>query len=277
MHRRVLWAVVAGLAGWLVLASSAAGRPIVLDFETEDDFATPLINGQSISTFPDVQPCETVFEFGRLVNISTRQLGSDGHKGAAIFDSTPGGPNDGEDANDPDLLVNLGNILILQNDNNESTHLDPAFGLVFDVLNDESSYKDRGSIVFDFLTPQRLISIDLIDVDVDGNPVLTLTDAAGKTRTYDVPPFWTHDVESCPQGWDTLMLDTLVPQVGEGGSIATAWQDDGFDELRVVSLEVALVGCNTSIAIDNLTFVPEPAAACVLGLGAAGLLHRRKR
>ena len=65
-------------------ASDAAITTYDLDFDFEDDFVTPLVNGQSISTFPDVQDGkgnpDTVFEFGRLVNISTLTFGSDGHE-----------------------------------------------------------------------------------------------------------------------------------------------------------------------------------------------------
>jgi len=63
---------------------------ITLDFQVEDDFTTPLVNGQDIST-----PAE----FGALVSITSTGMNA----GAAIFDSTPAGPND--PSQDRDLLV----------------------------------------------------------------------------------------------------------------------------------------------------------------------------
>ena len=68
------------------------------DFETDDSGAV-LVNGQDIMS-PD--------EFGLLASVSS----SGGNAGAAIFDSDPMGPNSG--VQDQDLLVGLGNILILQ-------------------------------------------------------------------------------------------------------------------------------------------------------------------
>src|SRR5262249_40696349 len=57
-----------------------AGRPCVtLDFASEDDLASVLANGQQLDS-----------EFGRRVTLTS----SGPNAGAAIFDSTPGGPND---------------------------------------------------------------------------------------------------------------------------------------------------------------------------------------
>ena len=85
-----------------ILGGSSECSTIVIDFETEDDFTTPLVNGQDISTPP---------EFGNILAISATGTG---HYGPAIFDSDPNGPNNGTWPRDPDLLVDLGNVLILQ-------------------------------------------------------------------------------------------------------------------------------------------------------------------
>ena len=85
-----------------VAASSQAGF-VTIDFST-DDFGAPLVNGQDISS-PE--------EFGNLISISS----SGNNQGAAIFDSDPMGPNMG--GGDPDLLVGLGNILIIQSNQSE--------------------------------------------------------------------------------------------------------------------------------------------------------------
>ena len=46
----------------------------------------------------------------------------------------------------------------------------------------------------------------------------TLTDDAGLTRVFEVAKRFTFDVHSeGPDGWDTLDLNTLGPQAGEGG------------------------------------------------------------
>ena len=110
--------VYQGVCAFVSLAGIFTARAqIVVDFET-DDFGQALINGQSISTLPDVLAGETVFEFGNHVSISTVQSGTDGHLGAAIYDSTPG-----VNPVDQDLWVDRGNILILQNDGNASKTL----------------------------------------------------------------------------------------------------------------------------------------------------------
>ena len=73
--------------------------PIVVDFDTEDDGLTPLANGQELN------PGE---EFGRLVSIEGR---SRSRLGAAVFDSTPNGPNAA--GNDPTLLIDQGGLVLL--------------------------------------------------------------------------------------------------------------------------------------------------------------------
>lgn len=82
-------------------------------------------------------------------------------------------------------------------------------------------------------------------------------------------------------GFDTLFLNTLAPQDGEGsGGDATAAEDPGFDSTMVVSIDVAFEGNSPSGGLDNLTFVPEPNTWALLLIGSAICalgLRRRKR
>jgi len=243
-----------GLALALVCPTQASAT--TLDFEFEDDFTTPLVNGQDISTPP---------EFGNLVSISDAGAG---HLGAAIFDSDTGGPNAG--GPDPDLLVDLGNVLILQSTDSPAQ----TVAGIFDTPDDSAA---GGSIIFDFMLPSYLISIDLIDINGGAQTDVTLTDGAGRTRLYDVPSEWTGENTST-QGWDTLNLTTLLAQPGLGtGGSATALEDVGFDPYDVRKLEVDFSG---SGGLDNLTFrtIPEPGTMMLMGLGSLVLfLNRRRR
>jgi hypothetical protein len=214
---------------------------VLLTFDTEDDttpvFAgTPLLNGQDISTPP---------EFGVEVSISDAGLNA----GAAIFESTPGGANDGFGAPDKDLLVGLGNILILQNDL-AATQTIPGF---FNVPNDDTN---GGSIFFDFPGEVRVNKIDLIDVDEEElvGVTVTLLDSNNLTRTFSVPISWTEDrLNDGPPAFRTLDLGTLAPQPGFL-SVATAVEDPGFDADKVVKMTVDLGGAQ---AMDNICFCPQ--------------------
>jgi len=208
-----------------ILAANAVG----LGFDTEDDFATPLVNGQALSSPP---------HFGRLVSISS--IGP--NAGAAIFDASPGGPND--PGQDLDLLVGRGNVVILQ-DPQASTQGMPG---VFDRPNDAQG---GGDLVFSFAAPLRPLSLVLIDIDAGTSQAssVRMTDAAGRERTYLVPPRWTEDLLlDGPTGWRTLDLQSLAPQPGFQ-SIATATQSPGFDPASVVRLTVHL---GSSGAVDDL-------------------------
>ncbi|MEL6329977.1 MAG: hypothetical protein AAFR38_09960 [Planctomycetota bacterium] len=242
--------VVAALA-----AGSAFGQVTTIDFSTEDDGITPLVNGQQIDD-----------EFGFIFNLSS--FGGS-NSGIAVFDTGLPSPNQG--GGDGDLLVGLGNALILQNNGGSfQTQTTPG---VFDTPNDDPS---GGTIRFDFTLEVELLEITLIDIDNSAATLVTLTDSSGNTRVYDVPDNWTFDVDNTPDGFDVLDLTTLASQQGEAGGIATASQDAGFDATRVVRLDVALSG---SGAIDNLvingTDIPAPGGAAALGLG--GLLATRRR
>jgi len=209
-----------------------------LTFDTQDDstpvFAgTPLADGQDISTPP---------EFGNEVSI----LSSGPNSGAAMFDSTPGGPND--PGPDNDLLVGLGNILILQN-NLAATQTVPGF---FDTPNDDTN---GGDIFFNFPAGVLCHQMDLIDVDEEEitGVTVTLLDSGGKTRTFSVPPGWTEDLlNDGPPGFRTLDLETLAPQPGFLFP-ATAVEDPGFDPTKVVQAHVNLGGAQD---MDNFCFCP---------------------
>lgn len=211
--------------------------PVTLDFEMQDDFATPLVNGQSISTPP---------EFGTLVAISS--FGP--NAGAAIFDSTPGGPND--PSQDRDLLVGSGNVLMLQTNANVSQTV-PG---VFDRPNDD---EDGGTLTFDFTTPVRLMSVDLVDIDSGSDEAsqLRLTDLGGRMRVYSIPPGWTGDLLVDGVGSRTLDLASLSPQQGFSYT-ATASQDADFASDQVVRVELEL---GSSGALDNLVWRVPPKQA----------------
>ncbi len=238
---------------------------ITIDFSTEDDLVTPLVDGQEVTSPP---------EFGTHFNISTSGTQ---HVEAAIFDSSVGGPND--PSGDNDLLVGLGNVLILQSKDSPS-----KTGDIFDTPNDEAG---GGTIIFDFINPVTMLSVDLIDIDRNGPATVTLFDGGGDTRTYSAPISWTKDVASDgPDGYDTLDLTTLLAQDGEGpGGSATAAEVGVFNADDVVQVQVYFDG---SAAMDNLVFetgngditqVPEPGTLALVGLGIASLGRRvvRKR
>ena len=180
-----------------LLGPDAVAPPLVLDFETEDDFVTPLSNGQHIDT-----------EFGRLVTLTS----SGANAGLATFDSRRGGPND--PSQDPDLLIGAGNVLILQTEN-----LPPDANDVFPRPNDD---ENGGTLSFAFHLPLEPTGLRLVDVDAsDGTASVVETDAAGRRRTYAVPHEWTGDrtLEQPGQGWldlSTLAFSVRVPIGGHG-------------------------------------------------------------
>jgi len=164
--------------------------------------------------------------------------------GACAFDSTPAGPNAG--GPDPDLLVDTGNLLILQERHEQSV---PG---IFDVPDDAQF---GGLMVFTFDEPAQVLSIDLVDIE-DGPPIQEVTliqvDASGRTRTTFVPDGWTRDVlrDGAP-GYRTLDLLTPSQQPGYLSNAEMIAEDEGFDRTRVVQLRVDMM---SSGAIDNLVF-----------------------
>jgi hypothetical protein len=204
-------------------------------------------------------------------------IGDDGHLDAAIFDSDPADTTETEDEN---LLVGLGNILMLQADEHPDTSMDVTHGLMFDEPNDEATHTDRGSIVFEFLANNvHPMSIDLIDIDRGVHMELILTDSGGRQRIYDVPSEWTTDITDAPIGYQTLSLETLMPQPAApnaAGEDATAIQEAGFNAFSVRQLEVRILGSSPSGGLDNIVFiVPEPGAGALALLGAIAVLCRR--
>jgi Tol biopolymer transport system component len=201
------------------------------------DFEDDLVNGQAIS--PQTQ----------LENGITISSAGGTHLGPAIFDSSPLGPNAGGD--DPDLLVGLGNILILQSADQPSQTV-PG---IFDTPDDDAG---GGTVIFEFPAAVELSSIDLIDVDNAAIQVM-LIDVTGRARAYTVPAGWTRDLAaSGPKGFDTLDLTTLADQTGEGGATATVSEDPSFDPTGVLMLEIEFSG---SAAMANLRFRSGSGAA----------------
>lgn len=236
---------------FVVVCSQAHAGFTTIDFST-DDSGDVLVNGQDIMS-PD--------EFGAVFSVSS----SGPNLGAAIFDSDPAGPN--LDGPDPDLLVGLGNIMMLQS-TSSPTQTTPG---IFDLANDSSA---GGNITFDFNDPTRLLSIDLVDMNGGNGMTITMTDTLGLTRVYSVPALWTNDVSVAPLGFGTLDLTSLLPQAGEGaGGDATAAQEAGFNELSVVQIDFDFIG---SGGLDNFTFVPAPGTVA-LGACGLGLIGRRRR
>jgi hypothetical protein len=214
----------------LLVESFDCTQCVTLDFETEDDFVTELGNGQALSTPP---------EFGNLVRISS----AGANAGPAIFDSTPGGPND-PSIND-DMLVGHGNMLLLQ-DNRLSAQTVPGF---FDRVTDDF---DGGDLIFDFTSPVDPRSLLLADINPPPNrgASVTLIDEANRTRVYTVQPGWTGTYGNA--GPHKLDLTTLAAQAGNGTPrLATAAETKGFLQDRVVRIVVHMTGYG---AMDELEF-----------------------
>jgi len=208
-----------------------------LGFEQGDDgLALPLANGLALATSA---------AFGRTVRIS----GAGANLGPALFDSTPGGPND--PSQDTDLLVGSGMLLILQ-DARAGTQSVPG---LFDRPNDAAG---GGTLTFDFTrAPIEALSLDLVDIDRAGGlgAVVRLLDRAGRERRFDVPAGWTEDrLLDGPPGRRTLDLRALLPQPGFAVWTSPA-QDPAFDPRAVVRIVIELAG---SGAVDELRWRPHP-------------------
>jgi len=205
----------------------------MLTFDTDDSGAA-LVHGQKVDT-----------EFDGGANYPVTITGSanpSGDNTAAILNSTTGPA-----AQDPDLLVGSGNILILQTDTNQS---ECGAGIYCSHNDDE----DGGTLSFAFNVPTTPMSIDLIDIDAtDASSTVVLTDVSGATRTYTVPANWTGDITVAGPGIGTLDLTTTANQMGFG-STATATEDMGFDPDAVIQIDVNLGG---SGGCDNLNWCQD--------------------
>ncbi len=215
----------------LLVETFPCAQCVTLDFETEDDFTTPLGNGQALSTPP---------EFGNLVRISS----AGANAGPATFDSTPGGPND--PSLNHDMLIGHGNMLLLEDDWHAFAQTNPGF---FDVVTDDPH---GGDLIFDFLQPVDPQSVLLADINPPPNlgASVTLTDGSGKQRVYAIDPGWTGGYGNA--GPHQLDLRTTVPQPGNGTPrFARATEDEGFQQDDVVRMVVHMTGFG---ALDELVF-----------------------
>jgi hypothetical protein len=258
--------VVAAFSSFLivVLATNVSATliPGTVDFETDENGAA-LLNGQKIDAA----------EFSNPIAITSPDTGVS-HLGPTIFDSTPAGPNAA--GGDPDLLVNLGNVLILQN---TAFPADSGGSDFFVTPDDEADFSPTGSgtVRFDFAYGIEPVSIDLIDINGGVLVDLVLTDGSANTRTYNVPSMWTHDVSVSPLGWHTLDLTILTPQLGEGSSSATGFDTGPYDPTDVVRVDVKYHGSSPSAALDNLVLLPEPSCLVLLATGLLAAVPRRRR
>ena len=244
---------VYGCAALVALAGVAQAGVIGIDFSFAGDGVTPLANGHQI----------VGDEYSPLFTLSS----TGNNLGAATFDSGFAGPNIG--GQDPDLIVGLGNVLILQT-NGAGAQSTPG---IFDTPNDSAN---GGSFVFDFALGLQPLTLDLVDIDENNAAFITLTDSLGFQRMYDVPGGWTNDIDAeGGVGYATLDLTTLADQAGEdAGVFAIASEDAGFNGLDVVQLQVVLPG---SGAIDNLTLVPTPGTTAIaIGAGLVAMRRRRR-
>ena len=220
-----------------------------LDFSASDQ--GPLAHGQDLET-----PGET---FG-CVSIAGSPIGGGplGNAGAAIFDST-----NGPAGQDPDLMVDQGNILILQN--NANAQVLTKSGDFYVHPNDD---QDGGTLTFTFCEPTDATTIDMIDIDDANGPgipdgaTVVLFDVNLLTHTILVPDGWTAN-----GGVGTLDLKTLAPQPGVVGS-ATASEEAGYDGSQVAAIAVTL---ESSGAVDNLSYCPNGAKALATVRNGSGV------
>lgn len=200
---------------------------LTLDFENEVGGA-PIANGQAISD-----------EYASWVAIS----GGGSNLGPVAFDSTPGGPND--PSINTDMLVGHGNLLLLQSNQFPAQSV-PG---IFDTITDDA---DGGDLVFAFVSPVDPQSLLLADINPEPNlgASVTLVDENGRTRVYTVQPGYTGEYGDA--GPWPLDLTTSAVQIGNapGHRLATAVEQPGFLQDRVVRLVVHMTGFG---AMDELS------------------------
>lgn len=254
LDKRVLGVITGGA---LVALTAPAASGGTIDFETADDFITPLVNGQDL---------ETTAPFGHLFHLTT----SGDNQGAAIFDTTFG-----VNYRDGDLWVEMGNALILQA--NGDTEKVPGQ----EVYMHPNDADEGGVFNFDFSPAGdglTLNTLDVIDVDDNGAVEINLFDTAQRGRTIIIPAHFTGDIQDGGIGWATLDLASGFVQESPDrpGLFTRVLTDAGFDPDNIARMKVRLSG---SGAIDNLNFtlVPVPAAVWLglAGLGSGLALRRR--
>ena len=210
------------------------------------------VNGADVEGF--------TFNPGTLGEFTITSSGD--NDGLRIFDSSPGGPNAG--GPDNDLVVpGQGNVLILQDEDGG-------------VPNDAN---EGGTISFDFAAEVAPVSLTLLDIDNAAAVTITLTDANGNTRVFDVPDGYTGDPEDGEPGVGDVLFGGAMLQIGFD-SDATFEDFGAFDLSRVTDLDVFLSG---SGAIDDLQFssfsriIPLPGAAGMALAGVFALAGVRRR
>lgn len=219
-----------------VLAFGRVDDDVVLDFELDDDFSTPLENGRAIGGGQ---------RFGRVVQLAG--IGP-GHFGPATFDSSPTGPNAG--GSDPDLLVGRGNVVILQAQSQQTV---PG---IFDVPDD---FAGGGTLVVELLQPARAISLDLVDIDgsLGETAQVRLVDLSGRLRRYQVGSGYTGAVAT---GQGVRRLDLQTPFIQRGVvADASVSEDVGFDAGEVTRVEVTFSGSGAIDALKLRPFAPSAA------------------
>jgi len=230
---------------------------ITLDFET-DGAGAGLLHGQSLET----PGPETPYTCPSITSGPDPITPGNGNNGAAIFNSTTG-----PFGADPDLNVNLGNILYLQRNGSPTDSFTGINGPdTWDHPNDD---EDGGTLTFDFCSGVQALSIDLIDIDFlspQQDATVTLTDSSALTRTYYVPGGWTADGPG-PLAVGTLSLNAVGNQPGLN-AVATESTQAGFDETDILQIKVRF---GSSGALDNLRYCPSAPKASVTMRNGSGV------
>lgn len=244
-------------------ATSANAMVSVIDWSV-DGSLSPLVNGQQLT-----DSSGSIFDFGTLFTMTT----TGNNRGATVFDSSETGPNN--PGPDLDLLAGIGNLVMLQTSSGSANGNQTTPG-IFDNPNDSAA---GGEYTLDFDNPTELVSIDLVDVD-DGNAIfVTLTDANGLTRTYDVPNMWTGEpvINGMSDGFGSLLLLDANDQAGPGGTTAIFAEDAGYDASQVASLHIDFDGSGGWGNLRFVGIVPAPGtmALAFVGFGIAGVRRRR--
>lgn len=223
------------------VALSGAANAAVLDFEA-------FTAGQIIDDEYAVSPPPGTIVMG--VNLQS------GPNAAIVFDTentTGGDPDLGQPFSSPnpalDQNFNPGNVLILQERNNCN------FTTGFCSVPDDQAGSPAGEFEFVFNSVVTLQSLDFFDIEFNENN----NDPDSEVRLYDI-----NDVEILP---DTF----FVPNTGGDNQ----WNQLVFGD--VTGVKRLVVEMNGSGAIDNLTFVPVPAAVWLFGSALAGLGWMRRR